>query len=180
MSVSPSLIAPPRRCSHFVSGGGQKVAVVSRHTRACPLVPPTVFHPPTLSFSNTATTTSLPSIAPTTSPTSTPSLHHSPCPSRRPPTRVAHHYTLSSPHAPNPIISTLRTTPRDHENTLYLPHIPRATQRYYHYVLPAIYRPLSTTLPTQILGILLLLVVFRIKSHSNDLRKNDVNTLIEG
>lgn len=42
MALSPSL-GESRRCgSHFVSGGGQKVAVVSRHTRACPLVPPTL------------------------------------------------------------------------------------------------------------------------------------------
>lgn len=41
MVLSPSLGNARRRGSHFVSGGGQKVAVVSRHTRACPLVPPT-------------------------------------------------------------------------------------------------------------------------------------------
>lgn len=41
MVLSPSLGNAGRRGSHFVSGGGQKVAVVSRHTRACPLVPPT-------------------------------------------------------------------------------------------------------------------------------------------
>jgi hypothetical protein len=40
--LSPSLGDVRRRGSHFVSGGGQKVAVVSRHTRACPLVPPTL------------------------------------------------------------------------------------------------------------------------------------------
>lgn len=40
--MSPSLGDAGRRGSHFVSGGGQKVAVVSRHTRACPLVPPTL------------------------------------------------------------------------------------------------------------------------------------------
>ena len=42
MVLSPSLGDGGRQGSHFVSGGGQKVAVVSRHTRACPLVPPTM------------------------------------------------------------------------------------------------------------------------------------------
>lgn len=42
MALSPSLGNAGRQSSHFVSGGGQKVAVVSRHTRACPLVPPTM------------------------------------------------------------------------------------------------------------------------------------------
>lgn len=42
MALSPSLGDAGRQGSHFVSGGGQKVAVVSRHTRACPLVPPTM------------------------------------------------------------------------------------------------------------------------------------------
>lgn len=42
MALSPSLGDAERQGSHFVSGGGQKVAVVSRHTRACPLVPPTM------------------------------------------------------------------------------------------------------------------------------------------
>lgn len=42
MALSPSLGDVERQGSHFVSGGGQKVAVVSRHTRACPLVPPTL------------------------------------------------------------------------------------------------------------------------------------------
>lgn len=42
MVLSPSLGDVRRQGSHFVSGGGQKVAVVSRYTRACPLVPPTL------------------------------------------------------------------------------------------------------------------------------------------
>lgn len=44
MQLSPSVVKLSRLSSHFVSGGGQKVAVVSRHTRACPLVPPTVLN----------------------------------------------------------------------------------------------------------------------------------------
>lgn len=48
MALSPSLGDAGRQGSHFVSGGGQKVAVVSRHTRACPLVPPTLSSPASL------------------------------------------------------------------------------------------------------------------------------------
>lgn len=189
MALSPSLGDSGRQGSHFVSGGGQKVAVVSRHTRACPLVPPRC--PRALLLS-----APLPSLA-TWQKTCTPSSatfgHDSPL--FHPPTRRGGFPTsgLSLPHLRGPRPPSLLYPPHPLTVTVilvavvvvveaerFLPgcpaiplsfcllgrllhyhrlvfsstsiggdptRVPRRVGRYYHSVLLAIYRPLSTTLP---------------------------------
>lgn len=176
MVLSPSLGDARRQGSHFVSGGGQKVAVVSRYTRACPLVPPT------LSSQSTATSlssrlsdneretypslhrfsSSLIPLRETDSPTLGPrlphlgELDHLPFCARRtlwPPSsssRQKRRFPLD-PSRPPPCLLhghyhcrlLLRFSSTSNGNDPTRPTV----ARYYHSVLLAIYRPLSTTLP---------------------------------
>lgn len=181
MALSPSLGDAGRQGSHFVSGGGQKVAVVSRHTRACPLVPPHDVLP----TAATAATVSLRSATVSSRPSDearddVPLYHgprvllfHPPFATDSPP-RV--HFPTSGDHlpfctrrtlwpssrrrnAPPPLRSFLPLAGHcrhGHYHRLLLrlsstsngddPTHPTVA-RYYHSVLLAIYRPLSTTLP---------------------------------
>lgn len=145
MILSPSVIELTCYGSHFVSGGGQKVAVVSRPTRACPLVPPT---PPNIpSYQKILLNL----------------LHNFPLLIHEIPHSSSSKFSLN-------FLPLLFITLRFHSHSsriysflppslssLSLSLLPlticRVPPRYYHSVLLAIYRPLSTTLPLNALDI---------------------------